>query len=107
MKLYIVKVGDKIFDYEWVGNNNLSILELNKNSKLSTFPKLNNNDYSMIKNSGGTVLYKKDDVIYWLVNIEHTLDEKVGVILGKELTDMVYNIISGIKRDIKLNYIVR
>jgi len=107
MKLYVVKVGDKIFDYEWLGNNNLSILELNKNSKLSTFPKLNNNDYSMIKNSGGTVLCKKDDVIYWLVNIEHTLDEKVGVILGKELTDMVYNIISGIKRDIKLNYIVR
>jgi hypothetical protein len=33
---------------------------------------------------------------------------KVGdKILGKELTDMVYNIISGIKRDIKLNYIVR
>jgi hypothetical protein len=106
MKLYIVKVGDKIFDYELVGNK-LSILELNKNSKLSTFPKLNNDDYSMIKYSGGTVLYQKDDVIHWLVNIEHTLDEKVDVILGKELTDMVYNIISVIKRDIKLNYIIR
>jgi hypothetical protein len=101
MELYIVKVGDKIFDYEWVGNK-LSILELNKNGKLSAFPKLNNDDYSMIKNSGGTVLYRENDIIHWLVNINHILDEKVGVILGKELTDIVNGIINSIKRDIKL-----
>jgi hypothetical protein len=105
MELYLTKIGNDLFEYEWISNK-LSILELNNNVKLSLFPKLNNNDFSMIKNSGGTVLYKEGDIIYWLVNINHIQDEKIGVILGKELTDIVHNNINRIKRDIKLNSIV-
>jgi len=105
MELYLTKIGNDLFEYEWISNK-LSILELNNNVKLSLFPKLNNNDFSMIKNSGGTVLYKEGDIIYWLVNINHIQDEKIGVILGKELTDIVHNTINRIKRDIKLNSIV-
>jgi hypothetical protein len=105
MELYLTKIGNDLFEYEWISNK-LSILELNNNVKLSLFPKLNNDDFSMIKNSGGTVLYKEGDIIYWLVNINHIQDEKIGVILGKELTDIVHNIINRIKRDIKLNSIV-
>jgi hypothetical protein len=105
MELYLTKIGNDLFEYEWISNK-LSILELNNNVKLSLFPKLNNDDFSMIKNSGGTVLYKEGDIIYWLVNINHIQDEKIGVILGKELTDIVYNTINRIKRDIKLNSIV-
>ena len=105
MELYLTKIGNDLFEYEWISNK-LSILELNNNVKLSLFPKLNNDDFSMIKNSGGTVLYKEGDIIYWLVNINHIQDEKIGVILGKELADIVHNIINRIKRDIKLNSIV-
>jgi hypothetical protein len=105
MELYLTKIGNDLFEYEWISNK-LSILELNNNVKLSLFPKLNNDDFSMIKNSGGTVLYKEGDIIYWLVNINHIQDEKIGVILGKELTDIVHNTINRIKRDIKLNSIV-
>lgn len=105
MKLYLAKIGDTIFDYNYIGSN-LSILELNKNADLSSFPKLNNNDFQMIKNSGGTVLYRNNNVIYWLVNIDHILDEKIGVVLGKELTDIVRNIISGIKRDLTINKVL-
>jgi hypothetical protein len=105
MRLYLVKIGDNLFEYEWVSNTS-SILELNNNIRLLDFPKLNNNDSQMIRNSGGTILYKEDNILYWLVNIDHIQDEKIGVILGKELTDIIYNIISGIKRDIKLNSII-
>jgi len=105
MELYLTKIGNDLFEYEWISNK-LSILELNNNVKLSLFPKLNNDDFNMIKNSGGTVLYKEDDIIYWLVNINHIQDEKIGVILGEELTDIVHNTINRIKRDIKLNSIV-
>lgn len=105
MNLYLVKIGDNLFEYEWVSNTS-SILELNNNIRLLDFPKLNNDDSQMIRNSGGTILYKEDNILYWLVNIDHIQDEKIGVILGKELTDIVYNIISGIKRDIKLNSII-
>jgi hypothetical protein len=105
MKLYLVKIGDNLFEYEWVSNTS-SILELNNNKKLANFPKLNSDDSQMIKNSGGTICYKDGDIMYWLVNIDHIQDEKIGVILGKELTDIIYNIISGIKRDIKLNSII-
>lgn len=105
MNLYLVKIGDNLFEYEWVSNTS-SILELNNNIRLLDFPKLNNNDSQMIRNSGGTILYKEDNILYWLVNIDHIQDEKIGVILGKELTDIIYNIISGIKRDIKLNSII-
>jgi hypothetical protein len=105
MELYLTKIGNDLFEYEWISNK-LSILELNNNVKLSLFPKLNNDDFSMIKNSGGTVLYKEGDIIYWLVNINHIQDEKIGVILGKELTEITHNTINRIKRDIKLNSIV-
>lgn len=105
MNLYLVKIGDNLFEYECVSNTD-SILELNNNIRLLDFPKLNNNDSQMIRNSGGTVLYREDNILYWLVNIDHIQDEKIGVILGKELTDKIYNIISGIKRDIKLNSII-
>jgi hypothetical protein len=105
MELYLTKIGNDLFEYEWISNK-LSILELNNNVKLSLFPKLNNDDFSRIINSGGTVLYKEGDIIYWLVNINHIQDEKIGVILDKELTDIVHNTINRIKRDIKLNSIV-
>ena len=105
MNLYLVKIGDNLFEYEWVSNTS-SILELNNNIRLLDFPKLNNIDSQMIRNSGGTVLYREDNILYWLVNIDHIQDEKIGVILGKELTDIIQNIISRIKRDIKLNSIM-
>lgn len=105
MRLYLVKIGDNLFEYEWISNT-ASILELNRNTKLLDFPKLNGDDSKMIKNSGGTICYKDGDIMYWLVNIDHIQDEKIGVILGKELTDIIQNIISRIKRDIKLNSIM-
>ena len=111
MKLYLVKIGDNLFEYEIVDfldniSVGVSIFELNNNKKLANFPKLNSDDSQMIKNSGGTICYKDGDIMYWLVNIDHIQDEKVGVILGKELTDIIQNIISRIKRDIKLNSIM-
>lgn len=105
MKLYLVKIGDNLFEYEWVSNT-ASILELNNNIRLLDFPRLNSDDSQMIKNSGGTICYKDGSIMYWLVNIDHIQDEKIGVILGKELTDIIQNIISRIKRDIKLNSIM-
>lgn len=105
MKLYLVKIGDNLFEYEWVSNT-ASILELNNNIRLLDFPRLNSDDSQMIKNSGGTICYKDGIIMYWLVNIDHIQDEKIGVILGKELTDIIQNIISRIKRDIKLNSIM-
>jgi hypothetical protein len=106
-KLYLIKLGDDIFQYIWIGNN-LSLLDLNKNRKLSKFPKLNNNDYEMIKNSGGTVLYKKDTITWWLVNINLTqiLEDEI-ILTNSALKVKIINIIDSLKRDIKLNQIIK
>lgn len=107
MKIYLVKIGDNTFEYYWL-TNKLSLHELKKSldKRLSISRQiLGNNDIEMLKNSGGTVLYKKGST-YWLVNIEHKQDKKIGVILGKELTSMIFDIITRIKRDKKLKSII-
>jgi hypothetical protein len=105
MNLYIVEIGDNIFSYDYIGNK-LSLIQLNNNDKLSLFPRLSNVDYQMVKNNGGTVLYKKNNLIYWLINIEHPVGKNLGIISSKEITNIINNIINSINRDIKLNFII-
>ena len=113
MKIYLVKIGKDILEYELISDN-LSLVELNGklrcwwriNSRLLSFPALNNNDCELIKNSGGTVLYRDNDIIYWLINIEHIRNESVSIIIGKRLATIIDNMISSIKRDVKINSII-
>jgi intein-encoded DNA endonuclease-like protein len=61
----------------------------------------------MLRNSGGSVICKtSDDIIIWLINIEHEQDEEIGVILGDELLDIIRNLRNMIKRDLILNKIL-
>jgi hypothetical protein len=106
--IYLVKVGDSLFEYEKVGDyKDIKLSELNKFITERTFPILSGNDIQMLKNSGGTVVCKTPSgEIVWLVNIDHQQDEKIGVILGEELVLIITNIISRIKRDLTLNEIL-
>jgi hypothetical protein len=68
---------------------------------------LNSNDIQMLRNSGGTVICKTpDDIIIWLVNIEHKQDKEIGIILGNALLDIISNLRNRIKRDLNLNKIL-
>jgi hypothetical protein len=119
--IYLVKSGENTFEYEKICDE-ISLLILNPIIKGMNYPHLNGNDIQMLRNSGGTVICKTpDDILIWLVNIEHEQDEKIDgtkhtsplifghsnqVILGDELLDIISNLRNTIKRDLILNKIL-
>jgi hypothetical protein len=104
--IYLVKSGENTFEYEKICDE-ISLLILNPIIKGMNYPHLNSNDIQMLRNSGGTVICKTpDDIIIWLVNIEHKQDKEIGIILGNELLDIVSNLRNTIKRDLILNKIL-
>lgn len=105
--LYLVEKDGDFFSYEKAVDT-LHLYKINKFLSEKELPGLNGNDKQMIRNSGGTVVgLKSTGNIIWLVNIDHQQDKKVGVILGGELLETVSNIINLIKRDLKLNTILK
>lgn len=104
--LYLVEINDDYFSYEKVVET-LHLYQINNFLSDKELPGLNGNDKQLIRNSGGTVVCKKKDNTIWLVNIDHTQDKKVGVILGSDLLKIVSNIINTIKRDLKLKTILK
>jgi hypothetical protein len=104
--IYLVKSGENTFEYEKICDE-ISLLILNPIIKGMNYPNLNGNDIQMLKNSGGTVVYRtSDDVMIWLINIEHEQDRKIGDILDNELLSIISNLRSTIKRDLILNKIL-
>lgn len=104
--VYLVKSGENTFEYEKICDE-ISLLVLNPIIKGMNYPHLNGNDIQMLRNSGGTVICKTpDDIIIWLVNIEHKQDKEIGTILSDELLDIVSNLRNTIKRDLILNKIL-
>jgi len=113
--IYLVKSGENTFEYEKICDE-ISLLVLNPIIKGMNYPHLNGNDIQMLRNSGGTVVCKTpDNILIWLVNIEHEQDEKIGTesvsfpvlgILGDELLDIISNLRNTIKRDLILNKIL-
>jgi hypothetical protein len=104
--IYLVKSGENTFEYEKICDE-ISLLVLNPIIKGMNYPHLNGNDILMLRNSGGTVICKTpDDIIIWLVNIEHKQDKEIGTILSDELLDIVSNLRNTIKRDLILNKIL-
>jgi hypothetical protein len=105
--IYLVKSGENTFEYDWICDE-ISLLVLNPIIKGMNYPHLNGNDIQILRNSGGTVVYRTpDDIMVWLVNIEHEQDKEIGIILGNELLDIVSNLRNTIKRNIKLNTILK
>jgi hypothetical protein len=104
--IYLVKSGENTFEYQKICDE-ISLLVLNPIIKGMNYPHLNGNDIQMLRNSGGTVICKTpDDIMIWLINIEHEQDEKIVTILGGELLDIVSNLRNTIKRDLILNKIL-
>lgn len=105
--IYLVKSGENTFEYQKICDE-ISLLVLNPIIRGMNYPNLNGNDIQMLRNSGGTVICKTpDDIIIWLINIEHEQDKEIGVILGDELLDIVSNLRNTIKRDLILNKIIK
>jgi hypothetical protein len=106
MNLYLVEIGDGHFKYEPLSTTlNISILNRSL-AKKGTYPILNNNDYRLIKECGGSVVMfgkvvDEQKVRVWIINIDH-----VQTYLGSvEFTETIYQIILSVKRDLKLSHI--
>lgn len=104
--IYLVKSGKNTFEYEEICDK-ISLLVINTIIKSMNYPHLNSNDMQILRNSGGTVVYRtSDDIMIWLINIKHEQDIKIVTILSNELVDIVSNLRNAIKRDLILNKIL-
>jgi hypothetical protein len=122
--LYLVEINDNYFSYEKAVDT-LHLYKINKFLSKKELPGLNGNDKQMIRNSGGTVVglrcgcvwnlghaknletFKGTGNIIWLVNIDHQQNEKMKLYLSNELLENISTIIIKIKRDLKLNTILK
>lgn len=102
--IFLAKIGNDYFNYQYIGDK-ISLLELNKNPLIEKYPVLNNDDYEMLKNSGGTLIYRELDPerFIWLININH---KQLEFFNGSPLSEKIYSIIESIKRDITLNKVL-
>jgi len=108
MNLYLVEIGDGHLKYEPLSTTlNISILNrlLVKKGK---YPMLNNNDYRLIKECGGSVvmhgkIVDGQKVRMWIINIDHVKTE--GYLGSVEFAETISHIILSVKRDLKLNLI--
>lgn len=105
--LYLVEKDGDFFSYE-KSVNTLHLYKINKFLHEKELPGLNGNDKQMIRNSGGTIVCKNNKGnIIWLINIDHQQNEKMKLYLSNELLETVSTIINVIKRDLKLNTILK
>lgn len=108
MNLYLVEIGDGHFKYEPLSTTlNISILNRSL-AKKGTYPILNNNDYRLIKKSGGSVvMFGKvldgQKVQVWIINIDHVQTESYTGL--HEFAETISHIILSVKRDLKLSHI--
>lgn len=102
--IYLVKKSDDHFSYQFIGER-ISLLDLNKNESLKKYPSLGNNDYEMLKNAGGTIIYSENitEIFVWLVNVNHN---QMEFFKESPLSEKIESIINTIKRDITLNKIL-
>lgn len=105
--LYLVEINDDYFSYEKAVET-LHLYKINNFLSDKELPLLNGNDKQMLINSGGIVIYiKSKGNIIWLINLNHEQDKKIGVILGDDLLEIISSIRNKIKRDLKLNNILK
>lgn len=102
--IYLVKTGNNYFDYEYI-HDNISLLELNKCKLLKNYHVLNNSDYEMLKNNGGTLIYRVNspERFIWLVNINH---QELDFFLGSPLSGKIKSMIESVKRDLTINKVL-
>ncbi len=108
MNLYLVEIGDSHLKYQHLSTtSNISILNRLVLMK-GKYPILNNNDYRLIKECGGSVvmhgkIVDGQKVRVWIINIDHVKTESY---LGSvEFAETISQIILSVKRDLKLNLI--
>ena len=103
--LYLVEKDGDFFSYE-KSVNTLHLYQINNFLSDKELPGLNSNN--LIRNSGGTIVCKNNKGnIIWLINIDHQQNEKMKLYLSNELLETVSTIINVIKRDLKLNTILK
>lgn len=102
--IYLVKKNDDYFSYQFIGER-ISLCDLNKNESLKEYPILKNNDYEMLKNARGTIIYRENitEIFVWLVNVNHN---QMEFFKESPLSEKIESIINTIKRDITLNKIL-
>ncbi len=104
--IYLLRYNDNIFDYKKICDE-ISLTIINPIINKMGFPLLNGNDIQMLRNSGGTVVYRESgDVMVWIINLDHKQDIRIGVILGSELVNIVGSLRESIKRDLVLNNVL-
>jgi len=100
-------VGDSIFKYQHLSNN-INLSEINKSLRVirPDFPTLNNNDVTMLRSGGGTLIYHQLAFYTYLIDLDFTFEDDQYKVFSGYLYDKFDSYRKSIKRDMKLNNII-
>lgn len=106
MNLYKVRFGEKegVFEYHFLIRTN-SLKDINSIRKEHGFGVLNSNDIELLRNCGGTLLYKEDGC--WILNYLVDLDfDRYENIDYNQWMSKIKIIVDIIRRDMKISKVL-